>query len=468
MVPPAPPSRPSVGPPATRSTRRPGLVGAVLFLCTAVLYLATASYAGGSVDVVSADVGAWRVATAGSPSLDGLDLEEVHGDDRELFVATGRDGHLVISRSPGVVAASVPAYAIQRLAAGPAVSDISAFTLAPAAVTAALLAACSVLLLWASLAALVPLTTRTWVAALFAFATPVWSVAADGMWTHTITVFAITGMAYAASREAWWLVGIFGGVGVWGRLHLVLVAAAVALLCAVARRQPSVVLKVALPGAVLTALASLWTNWHYGRWLPSGGYEPGSYVDRAGAAAPTFANDPWLLLQNEAGLWIAPDRGLLVWTPVLLLLVPALLRSWPQQPAWTRGLVVGGIAYTLVQGWVNVFHGGDSFYGYRHGLELLACLAPALALALAHTRRPARLLLGPVLAVQLVAFMVGGIFNAPLLHYDRSWTDNAFISAMAIEPFIGMAMVLAAAGGVLVQRIWFPQPATEESVGAPA
>ena len=40
--------------------------------------------------------------------------------------------------------------------------------------------------------------------------------------------------------------------------------------------------------------------------------------------------------------------------------------------------IFGGLAYTLVQGRIAEFHGGDGFYGYRHGLEFLVCAAPAL------------------------------------------------------------------------------------------
>ncbi len=63
------------------------------------------------------------------------------------------------------------------------------------------------------------------------------------MWTHPVTLLGIGGMAWAASRDRWWLVGLFGGVALWGRLHTALIVAILGLAVAVARRRPRIALQ---------------------------------------------------------------------------------------------------------------------------------------------------------------------------------------------------------------------------------
>ena len=67
-------------------------------------------------------------------------------------------------------------------------------------------------------------------------------------------------------------------------------------------------------------------------------------------------------------MWVSPDRGILVYTPILLVLLPALLRSWRQLPTWTTSLLLAGLAYTIVQAALISFTGGAPI----HGLPLRA------------------------------------------------------------------------------------------------
>ena len=115
---------------------------------------------------------------------------------------------------------------------------------------------------------------------------------------------------------------------------------------------------------------------------------------------------------NHLGFWVSPDRGLFVWTPVVLLLLPALVRSWRSLPDWSRALAMGGLAYTLVQLTFNRFSGGDIFYGYRLGLELLAAVTPALALSSPALGSLGRRLVGPVLGLQLFVIFLGASIDA--------------------------------------------------------
>ena len=85
------------------------------------------------------------------------------------------------------------------------------------------------------------------------------------------------------------------------------------------------------------------------------------------------------------------------------------MRSWRSLPAWSTALLLGGLAYTVLQNALIGFNGGDPIYGYRYGLEFLACATPAFALAAPHAGPVARRLLAPVLAVQFVVIALGAV-----------------------------------------------------------
>ncbi|MCR1781684.1 hypothetical protein KVF89_03980 [Nocardioides carbamazepini] len=432
--------------------RRTIRVGLALFLLTSVLYVATAGYHRVHIDVLSADVGAWRIAATGEPSIDGLDTSSINRTKVDLF-STVHDGRTVIARSPGVVAAGVPGYALRQWLtdAGPDAED---FTTVPPTVTAALLIALSVLLMWGALLQLTTRRNATAAALVLALATPVWSVAADGMWTHTLTVLGISGMAFGAARDRWLLVGLFGGIAVWGRPHTAMVAAAVALTCAWVQRRPGIAVRVVAVGAVLTFGASLWSYVLYGRWTPSGSYAPTPYLSRGSGSQYEFNQTVDGLLRNEAAMWFALDRGILAWTPVVVVLLPSLVRTWRTQPAWTRALLLAGIAYTLFQGAVAPFHGGDGIYGYRHGLEFLACATPALVVAATQAGSRTRAVFEVVVGVQLAAFALGGVLNRPTLTVGRQWDDNAFASALRDVPALWAWVTLCVGLVLLLSRMY--------------
>jgi len=158
---------------------------------------------------------------------------------------------------------------------------------------------------------------------------------------------------------------------------------------------------------------------------------------------------------------------------VLLVLLPALVRSWKELPAWSTALLLGGLVYTFLQGALIGFTGGDPIYGYRYGLEFLACATPAFALAAPHAGPVARKLLAPVLAVQLVVIALGAVVERVALDYRLAWTHNAFVDAMvAGSPALRMTAVLLVLLFLLVVRLVrtsaAPAPEVGEQVARPA
>jgi alpha-1,2-mannosyltransferase len=410
----------------------------VLFGVVFATYAVTISHTLVSLDVWSADFGSWHLARTGNPWIEGLRVPLLDRNPLRHEWVLQNGAHTVIGRSPGVIAAALPGYALL---------GTSSFSTAPGGLSAALLTAGAVTLLFLALRTRLTQREALLSAAVFGLATPVWSVAANGMWPHTVTVFGICGMAWAAATGRWWWAGLFGGVTLWGRLHAAVIVAVLGTLVGARRRSLSIVVRVGTVSLGFLALISLWTRWMYGTWNATASYDTSTFTD--------YAAQNRLSVVNQLGFWVSPDRGILVWTPVILLLVPALARSWRGLPDWSRSLVGGGLAYTVLQGVLNRFSGGDVFYGYRLGLEMLACATPALALSAPRMGRVARSLVGPVLALQVLAIAWGAARDSAWLPADQAWHHNAFEEAVRQAGVAGWCAVALALGiGVLLQRMW--------------
>ena len=425
-------------------------VAGSLFFSVFLIYGLTAQTSSKvSVDVYSSSIAAWRIAHTGEPWLDGVDTTQINGygslPDATVFIAEARNGHRVSHRLPGVVAAAVPAYWIAGGGSGP-----EDFSMGPEAITAALLTAGSVLALFLSLRRRAGDTRALAAVMVLAVATPVWSVAANAMWTHTITVFGLAWMAWAASRERWWLVGVFGGVAICGRLHVALIVAVLGTGVALARRRPDILVRVGVPSASFLALTSVWTYWVYGTWIPGAGYNTSPEDLASGQLYPDAASP----LLNLLGLWVSPDKGVLVWTPLLVVLFPALIRGWRELPDWSRWLALGALPYMVLQAQLNPFTGGGAHYAYRLGLEFVIAVAPAYALSAHRMGSVARVVLLPVIGLQLAAIGVGAIFEAPTPAVPYGWTDNAFLVAVRLSPGIGLLAIFVVALVVVVGLAW--------------
>ncbi len=413
------------------------LPGSLLMLVAFVGYALTIAHSVVSIDVWSAEFGSWHLATAGNPWIEGVRVSALDGNPlRHQWVLDAANGHTVIERFPGVIAASLPAYWL---------SQPTSMTTRPGGLTAALMMAGAVTFLFLALRRQLPQRHAALAALVFGFTTPVWSVAANGVWPHTVTVFGICGMAWAASTGRWWWAGVFGGITLWGRMHAALIAVFLGVLVGLRRRSPAVVLRMGVVGTAFFVLLLLWTHWMYGTWKPTASYDTGPFE--------AFASSHLFSVSNQLGLWVSPDRGIQVWTPLVLLLLPALLRSWHELPDWSQSLLWGGLAYTVLQGVLNHFGGGDVFYGYRLGLEVVACATPALALSAPRMGAVVRQLFGPVVALQLLAIWYGATHDHAWLAGDQAWHRNAFVVSLhGGWPIVRVMVVVVL--GYLAQQGW--------------
>lgn len=389
-----------------------------------------------TTDVASVDVAAWKVGTTGAPWLDPSDDELLPGkwEIEGLFTVRNSDnGREVVARSAGPIAVAVPAYAIADL-----VVSGHRMSFVPAGLTAALLGVIALLLLAASVPQRVPLPVVVLSSAVLAFTTPYWTVIGTSLWPHTVTALGIGGMAWAAHRERWWLVGLFGGVGMTGRLHLAITVAVVGLALAASRRQPSIAVKIAATSLPAIGLLSWWGHWFYGSWSPTTGYAAGDL------AAWPETRTWWQQLGDLAGVFVSPGYGVLVWTPVLVLVLPAVVRGWRTAPDWTRALALGGVLYLLVQVYLNPYHGGNGFWGYRLPLESLCCAFPLLVSCLHRVGRRAKRLLTPVLGYQFGTIALGAVFGLGLIQKTAAWgwTHYTIASTAATSASVVLLMVL--------------------------
>lgn len=429
----------------TGALARRWVVGLLLFVAGLIVYAPTASDGSVSTDVAATSLTSWQIAKTGAPWMESLDLLQ---DGQPIsYFGTGAGGHTVTARTPGPIWAGVPFY----LGASAVQED---FDHRPSGLAAAVLSAGAVTLVFLALHSRMSTLSASGVTAAFALATPMWSVSADALWTHSVTVFGLAGAAYALSRDRWWLAGVGFGIAILGRPHIALVAAVVGLGLACCRRSPSIAARLGVASAAGLGLLLWWNRYVFGVWDVRSGYS-----HSLAKAVPGLDPGP-TYLRNLGGFVFSPDRGMLIWTPLLILLLPAVIRSWRTVPAWSRWLAVGGLVYSIVQLQLNPFTGGDAFYGYRLGLELLVCVTPLYAFCLPATGAVARALAPIVLALQFAAISFGALVEGLWLNQDDAWHDNSLFYALRHEPErVGLYLALAFTAGLVASTRWAKEAA---------
>ncbi|MEO6512221.1 MAG: hypothetical protein ABIO16_14580, partial [Nocardioides sp.] len=258
-------------PAAAPQQRRAWVVPLALFAGTFVVYALTARHGGGSWDYYTANFASWHIVHTGSPWIDGVNIKGLSGTHSAMIWIKEANGHTVISRFPGVIAISLPAYFIARP---------DSMTVIPGAMTAAVVSALSIVMMYLALRPHLRDKHNVWACLALALGTPIWSISADAIWPHTVTVFGIAGMAWGASSGRWWLAGIFGGITLWGRLHAALIVGLLGLCLAIRRRNARIAVVMGAISIGFLALLGWWTHWMYGSWNPMSSYGEGISDER--------------------------------------------------------------------------------------------------------------------------------------------------------------------------------------------
>lgn len=243
-----------------------------------------------------------------------------------------------------------------------------------AKVAAAMLAALATVLVFLTLRAWLPPGPALLLAAACGLGTPLWSTASQSLWQHAPDSFFLAGGALAMVRArgrawAWALSGLAFALAAASRPSSALFGAVVAVwLGARDRRGLLAFAAGAAPVVVAVLAANLLLNGSVLRYAQMGH----SQVALAKTGSPgLWQGRPWVTLP---GMLLSPSRGLLVFSPFLLLAVPGAVRAW-RRPGWPelRPLSVAVAAVLLV----------DSFWfdwwgGWSYGPRRLTDLAPAL------------------------------------------------------------------------------------------
>lgn len=409
-------------------------MAALLLLVLAPVYVLTSLGPSQSADAVASGLTAWSLARSGDPWLDEL-------GNFNMWLVPGVDDHLVSNRFPGAGLLAVPAHAVLGSADAPAVL--------PGNVTAAVAAATGMAVLFLLLA---PVTgrRRAVLASLFvALATPTWSVSADALWPHAPGQ-ALLLAAVLALRNRWYPAYLpLLLMATLTRPVLVLLGAVLVLHHL--RRSERVPAAVAAVSVVI-AVGGLvgWNLLVFGRISLTGGY--GNIRD--GHALPLLGE----LVELPAAV-LSPLRGVLVVTPLVLLALLGLRRTWSQVPDHFRVAAVAGALVLLATFQLAPADGGDGYYGYRLPIEGLTLLAPALVVTLGAWASTARRRAGAAATAtwSVATTAAGAVLYRPTPEPFDPWRELDLARLIRDEGFGAVSAVglLAAAGAwalVLLSR----------------
>jgi hypothetical protein len=178
---------------------------------------------------------------------------------------------------------------------------------------------------------------------------------------------------------------------------------------------------------------------------------------------------PNLWSADLAATFFSPLRGIFIYSPFLLALLPGVIKAWRVAPAWVRSSTVGAGLYLLVQLAGNVWIGATGFFGYRLTLEPLLLVTPLLALAWQEWTSQitiARRAFGALAAISLWWFAVASITRSPDLNgllQELPWTQwQVPLAIQAQQPAVWLgATVFVAAVGYLVWPMTNPPVAAK-------
>ena len=287
-------------------------------------------------------------------------------------------------------------------------------------VAAALLTALSAALLFIVLSRL---TTRGWALALtllYALGTSTWSIASQALWAHALAELCLVILCAILLRPtrsfaAAFAAGLTAAVMIANRPQMVVFAGLGLIFLWVHHRRQALAF-AALPALIGVVVIA------YNRAVFQ--HVTGGYGGLGHFNAP--------LLAGMAGLLFSPNRGLIVYTPIMLLAGWGAVRVWRvEAPPWLRWLSIGLALHLLIYAKFD-----EWWAGYTYGPRYFTDVLPALTIFLVYglvplcRARPMRLV-AAALALYGVAVQAIGVYAAddrwnrepvPLEHRpDRVW-----------------------------------------------
>lgn len=358
------------------------------------------------VDCVAAPYTAWALVQHGSPDLRPYP-EACRTCKQILVVRETSDGKIVSMRPLGSSLMALPVIAPFALFGDQPLSSMNMLHLGK--LTGALCVAGAAVFFFLICRRLVP--TAAWPATiLFALGTTLWPVASQALWMHGPATFWVTLALYLLltmkdegrpSVARAWFAGLALGFAVFTRPTTAFFAVASGCV-GLSQRRWKTTFAMTL-GGLLPVILLLLLNYQWFGHPIKGGY----YNDKWGAPTPL-----WL---GTAGLLAAPSRGLLIYSPALLL-VPlgcyALFRRTEGTQSWIKG-ILGSWLLAAVITLLFFAQWHDWRGGWCYGPRFLAESMPVLCLLFA--------------------------FAYALITPQWRWTGIALVSLSVMVHFMGIA-----------------------------
>ncbi len=263
------------------------------------------------------------------------------------------------------------------------------------------------------------LTTWRWAVGLtliYGLGTSAWSISSQALWVHgvaqlTLAMLCLILIAPSPSARALVLAGLVTSLSVANRPQTAVLAAVVFLFLAI-RHRWRVLYFAGLPALAGVALLA----YNYAIFSTAlGGY--GSFSHFSGS-----------LPEGVAGLLVSPNRGLLIYTPIMAFALWGAVRVWRvPAPPWLRWLSVVLLLHVLVYGLFKEWWAGYT-YGPRYFSDVLPALIIFLVYGLVpYCRTPPMRAMAAVLALFGVAVQAIGVYAA-----DDEW--NRQPKALELAP----------------------------------
>lgn len=378
----------------------PAKAGLTVFLGFAVVYLASANYISTHqhVDTIAAAVPAWQFVESGTLRVDEF-------KDMSRWFVEAPDG-VYSNRFPGVIFIAVPLYALAAALglSGAAPSPV------PASMTAALVTAAAMAVLYLVFARLTPPRVALIGVVVFGLGTSTWSISGNALWTHgpaqlylALAMLSLAGGKYAPT-------GLALAFAVFTRPQLAMVPFAVGVGDTIRTRSPKPAIVIGLISAVGLAAVVAYNATIFGEPSITGGY--GSYPQES-----LTGMDGGSYLMNWFMTLFSPAAGIFLYSSFLLAAVPKVRSAWRDAPGWVRVSAIAGVAYMALQLRINIWTGGGSFFAYRLPLEMLTLLAPLLLTSTrlwVADRRGRRLLFSVAVAWAIALQAFGAMLFLPL------------------------------------------------------
>ena len=415
--------------PSPWDRRRDGRALVLLFLFVWVLFLATASYTVDQVnDSRETALAAWSLGTRGTLALP-EDWQQ--WPDALRWDVEGVDGHTYTNRFPGSILWGAPFYAV-----GEVVSPTHPVPhpwlgpFAPAGVAAATVTALAVGVCFAVYRRLAERRLALAAALTVGLGTGLWSVAADALWTHGPAALTLALGMLALSSRRYAGTGAAFGVAILVRPQLAVVPAVTGLWHGWRERSLRPVVTVGVISALGLAAMSLYSQALFGTWLPVAGYSEGRVTAVVTTGGAEFS-------ERLLHAFINPARGVFIYTPLLLILLPGVVRGYRAAPAWVRSAALAGVVYFIVQFRANTWHGGRDFFGNRLALETLVLISPLMLVTfrrvLSGTRFGRRLVTAVAVGSIGLHALGATVWQTGLLGYDGPPTWHRNISELCEE-----------------------------------